>query len=164
MTALANIYAGARIVAADVQSVAPAGAIKGSDQSVTSSTVLVNDNALLAGLQANAKYFLEMYLDYEGASGAGFLKFAWSVPSGATIRYAIIYVNTGNSVVFGAGTEASTFACYTGGAGVHEAVRMTGTIVTSVAGTLQLQWAQNASNGTATIVHAQSVMALWRMA
>jgi len=50
------------------------------------------------------------------------------------------------------------------GAGSKLPVIMDGTLVTSsTPGTLQLTWSQNTSNATATIIHAQSSLALWRM-
>ena len=165
MTALGNIYAGSRILAADVRGVAPLAAIKGSDQSVTSSTTLVNDTALLLPVVANAAYLFECFLDYEGGTGGSSdLKWGWLVPSGATLRYQGLYEGTSGTSYFDSNTESAIPAAQSAGAAVLKGVGMHGTFLTgSTAGTLQLQWAQNTSSATATIVHAQSFLALWQV-
>jgi hypothetical protein len=52
----------------------------------------------------------------------------------------------------------------TSGSGNKWTVRMSGSVtVSTTAGTLVLQWAQNTSNGVGTIVHAGSAMLLVRV-
>lgn len=170
MTAVSGILAGARITAAMLQGIAPLGALKTSDQSVTSSTVLVNDNALSVPVAANAGYLVFAMLDYEGGTqGAADLKFQWTGPSGATLVLSFVYYPTAGGV--GANTNLAaitglsvTRTAGTNGAGVTLPVFMFGTLRTaSTAGTFQLQWAQNTSSATPTIVHAGSVVAAWEL-
>lgn len=161
------IVAGSRIVASVMASIAPLAVIKGADQSVTSSTVMVNDSALVLPVVANAAYLFDCYLDYEGgASGSSDLQWVWAVPGGgAAMRYQPVGTTTSGGALTGqtlAGGD--TQAVSSNGAGVLRGVSMNGTLVTgSAAGTLQLRWAQNTSSATPTIVHAQSYMALWRI-
>lgn len=163
MANTALIVAGSRITAAEIQAVAPLEIIKPTDQPLTSSTAMQNDTALFLPVVAGATYDFCCYLDFEGGTaGASDLKWTWALPSGATMRYASGHVNTG-SFVFTSYTGASTVVASSAGAGVIQAVTMEGTLVTAgTAGNIQLQWAQNTSSATATIVHAQSKLRLIR--
>lgn len=156
--------AGQRLTAAQLNSIAPAGTIKGADESLASSATLQNDNELFVACVANATYLFRCFLDYEAAATIG-LKWTWSVPSG-TLRYAATYLanTTGTPPVVGA-LELGSGTVGAGGNGTGNlmSVLMEGTLVTSSAMTLTLQWAQNTSSATATIVHAQSSLAVWRM-
>ena len=164
MTAIANISAGSRILASEMAGIAPLSAVKTVDESVTSSTTLQNDDALFVTVAANATYLLYCYLDYEGAS-AGDLKFSWSVPTSATMRFTIIGQTAASAAQTAVtGSESTSYTVGADAAATLNAVLMTGTLVTSSSsGTLQLQWAQGASTGTATKVHAQSFLALWQV-
>lgn len=144
----------------------PLAVTKTADQSVTSSTTLVNDNELLLSLAANAVYEFRCTLDYEGGTqGASDLKWGWSVPSGTIMRYTRIGIDTAGASTAGfMTTESSTVAGGTAGAGSLKGVLMDGVIDTgSTAGTLQLKWAQNTSSATATIVHALSKLIAQRV-
>jgi len=161
-----NILAGQRITAALLNSMQPQTVIKPSDQSVTSSTTLVNDNDLVAAVVASATYIFACYLDYEGGTqGSSDLKWQWALPSGATLRYQNIGVGTGGGAVTGATCTGATIVAFgTSGAASLVAASMTGTLVMSTSpGFLQFKWAQNTSSGTATIVHAQSSLSLARV-
>ena len=166
MTAIGQINAGGRITAVMLRDVAPLAAYKAGDQSVSSSTTLVNDAYLFVSVLANAVYYFSCFLDYQGGTqGSSDIKWAWSVPSGTTMRYTDTHVSTGGSSTVGAlSTESTVPTAGTNGSTLR-GITMTGTVATSsTAGTLQLQWAQNTSSGTATTVHAQSSLALWQIA
>lgn len=168
MTALGNINAGARVTAAMLQGVAPDAIIKGADQQVLNSTTLVNDSALFLTLPANTTWAFVCNLDYEGAAtGTGDLKWKWSVPSGATMRYTRIGYLPGSigSPTVALQTEANTPQGGTNGAAVLEGQFMFGSVVMGgTAGALQLTWAQQTANASvATIVHAGSILALWQV-
>lgn len=161
---MATINAGSRILASVLQGAIPLAVIKPSDQSVTSSTTLVNDTALLSAVAANATYLVFCYLDYEGAT-AGNLKISWSVPASATLRFAQIGQNASRAATVSVtGSDSTAYTFGADGAGTLDALLMHGSLVTSsTSGTFQLQWAQGTSSATATIVHAQSFVALWRI-
>ena len=143
----------------------PIAVIKPTSQSVTSSTTLVNDTALLAAVAANASYELACQLFYIAAVG-GDIKWTWSLPAGASLIYHNLH-NEGGGVGLGnaclANSDADTpFAA--GGGSPTECARMTGTLNTSsTTGNAQLRWAQQASNATATQVRGNSTLVLRRI-
>jgi len=143
----------------------PMTAVKTSDQSVTSNTTLVNDTALVLTPATNATYWLSIYINFEGANAAGFFKLGWGVPTGALLRYQPIYQGTGGSaVVQNTNTATDTPSANTLGAGNTCAMSAVGTLIMgSTSGVVQFKWAQNTSNATATIVHAQSAFMLQRI-
>lgn len=159
------ILAGQRVTAGLLASMLTLAVIKPADEPVTSSNTLQNDNDLLAAVVANASYDFDCYLDYEGGTiNTSDLKWQWAVPSGATMRYQAFYVTTSNALG-GETTQLGSDVVVAGtkGAGVLMGVKMSGSLVmASTAGNMQLTWAQNTINGTATIVHAQSYLKLKR--
>lgn len=165
MPAAGQVYAGSRLTAAMLQGVAPLSAYKGTSQPVTSSTTLVNDGALAIELQANAVYSFILVLGYNGASGAGNLKFGWALPSGSTMGYSLYGNTTGGSATDGPWETASSVpALGTSGTGTSLGAVAQGTVSTgSTQGPMQLQWAQNSSSSTATTVLAGSVLLAWQV-
>jgi hypothetical protein len=155
------------MTAAMLRAIAPNAVIKGADQSLASSTTLQNDNALFVPCAANATYFFVCMLDYEGGTaGSSDIKWVWSVPTSSALRYHLIATAAAAVLATTTGTTqpgAATVTAGTNGAGVLRGATMLGSLITSTAGLLQLQWAQNASNATPTIVHGQSVLALWQV-
>lgn len=163
--------AGQRITAALLNSFcAPVAAIKAADQSVASSVALINDTALVVPVVASATYLFDYYLDYEGISSgggtAGGLKHQWTIPAGATLRFGVAFLQTNLTtfqdwVTF---TESQVINAGTQAVATLDSVKGSGTLITGVtAGNLQMQWAQAFSSATATIVHAQSKVNLWRI-
>lgn len=156
-------YAGQVIRASDTEVL---WALKASDESVTSSATLQNDDSLLLSVEANATYELAAHIAYVGNT-TGDIKFAFTWPSGSTLYWSgkggvesdAGYGASGStrqSVSFG--DASGTAVAYTGSTTVLS-VHIMGCLVTSsIAGTLQLQWAQNTSNGTATTVKAGSFL------
>ena len=143
--------------------------IKTADETVTSSTVLQNDNQLLLPYKANANYFFRLFVVYEGANtGAGGLKWSWSgLTTGTALRYQALYAGPSGAIAglinanVNVGTD--TLHAATNGSGGLMGVTAWGTLSTgSTPGTLQYQWAQDLSNATGTTVHAQSGMELIR--
>lgn len=160
------VYAGSRLTAALINSIAPLGAIKPTDQQVTSSTAMVNDNALSAPVAAGAVYLFQSYIDYTGGTrGSSDIQWQWSVPVGATLRYQADYENLSGNFTGGLTLLGSTVgqAATTGGGGLLGIKMMGSLVVSSTAGTIQFQWSQNTSNGTPTVVKAQSYLSLWSM-
>ena len=169
MTIPVPFYAGTRPTAAQLNEIQPLQAIKSAGQSVTSSTTLVSDTALAIALPvANAQYiFRAMCYYYKGGTlGASDLKLVWAIPSGASLVYMINGVGTGGSWFdgggFAGGGGAQAFG--TQGTSTQCGVLFCGSlIVGSTTGTLQLEWAQNTSSGTATTVEAGSLASLTRV-
>jgi hypothetical protein len=158
VTAIGQINAGGRITASEVRGVAPLAAYKASGQSVTSSTTLVNDNDLFLAIAANGVYVVQSLMLISG--GAGNFKYTFTIPSGASGNFSALQENTGGTLI-NEGAVSWT-ATTTGGTG--QGIWLYGLLVnSSTAANLQLQWAQNASNGTPTTVGAYSYMTAWQI-
>ena len=165
MTALGQIQAGGRLTAAMLQGVAPYAVIKGADETVSTLT-LQNDDALFAAVAVNTSWLFAAYISYEGGTlNASDLKYQWTVPSGATLRFQPLTALPSGSVQIGNTFAAgSPQAAATNGAGNLRALSCTGTLaVGNTAGTLQFQWCTNTSPAVNTTVHAGSSLALWQI-
>lgn len=162
-----RVYAGQFVRASDVEI---QWARKTSDESVTSSTTLQNDDTLLLPVRASSVYRFTALVGYVGNT-TGDIKLGFTFPSGATCHWAGKgasssddgYGTTGaskHSAVFG---EVSGTATSFAGSTSNLAVLIEGILITgTTAGNLTLQWAQNTSNGTATTVKAGSFLELSR--
>jgi hypothetical protein len=167
VTNAATIFAGSKITAAGQAGIAPMCAAKGSNQSLASSVSLQNDNAVLLAVAANTTYKWLCTLFYTGGTeGSSDLQFNWTGPSGAAWTFTADYRNTSGVFVGGVGfTQASAnIVCGSNGSSFLCAVKMSGIlIVGSTAGTFQLQWAQDTSNSTATVMQANSDLTMWNV-
>jgi hypothetical protein len=162
-----NWLAGNRITAGQLNAMLPLAVTKPADEPVTSSTVMQNDNDLVLAVAANAAYTFSCYLNYEGGTiNASDIKWQWVLPAGAHMTYWSASESPGGTLVAQlTNIESTVGAAATNGAGNLRAVYMYGGVQTSsTAGNLQLQWAQNSSSATATIVHAKSTLTLDRTA
>lgn len=161
MTNIAAFPAGGRLKAADLRDVAPLSAYKSIDQAVTSSTTLVNDNALLLALQASEVYRVDALIYYTGGTHAtSDLKVNFTYPSGATSA-GVGYLGQTTALAVQQGTVVlgGALAFGSNGTGNVMLAELTFTIsVSSTPGTLQLQIAQNTSSATATTVKAGSLL------
>ena len=165
MTAASGIAAGQRILAAEIQGVAPLAAYKAANQSVASSATFVDDDALLLTLVADAVYHFKCVIGYNGASsGSGDIDFAWSLPSGASMTYALQGYKGGVAAA-GFWETAASISMNTNGTGTTLSAVMEGTIVmSSTPGVAQLQWKQNTTNsGTPTTVVTGSDFLAWQI-
>lgn len=122
-------------------------AYKSSDESVTSSTTLQTDNELALTLTGGGLYRFTCWLYVTGTTAKLSFTFGgsaqWSEPNGGTVVTA-----SGTTVTAAAGGWL-----------------IAGTITAASAGdTLQLEWAQNSSSGTATTVKAGSILTAVRLA
>lgn len=143
---------------------------KTATESVTSSTALQNDDQLFFSVAANARYTLEGFIIYDGAT-SGDLKLAFTYPAGATFEWSN-YGNTGpaagtsltdmNTVIQTNDARSVNATPTPSPPGLSLAPR--GYLITSsTAGTLQLQWAQDTSSATATRVRAGSWLRLMKV-
>ena len=142
----------------------PAGATgiktvrKSADQSVTSSTTVVNDSHLKFAVAASETYIFQLWLYVAAADSSGDIKITCTGPSGSTVLWSpgqVILLpdaaQTAGTVQTG-GTTASYFVD-----GNLRLITLFGSILNSTtAGDLQLKWAQNSSSATATTVKAGS--------
>jgi len=138
--------------------------VKHTSESTASDTTLSNDAELKFPVKANGVYVFEVHLMIQAISTAPDIKLGWSVPAGTTMLWApIIHDNTqmywsttkvsdtpqflfSEATVHIFATGVGTIGCY-----------LRGTIfVSSTAGTVFLQWAQNSSNITSITVRRGS--------
>lgn len=166
MTAASAIRAGGRITAAEIQGVAPLAAYKSGDQPLTSSTALASDSALVIAVLANAVYDVDVLLYYTGfTAGSSDIKVSFTYPSGATSQ-SVTYLGKSTGLAVAQGTVALGTAQAFGSNGTSNimALNLWFTLsVSSTAGNLQLQWAQNTSSGTATTVKTGSKLRAWQI-
>jgi len=131
---------------------------KSSDQTVTSSTTLVNDSQLKFAVAANETYIFQAWLYTYAADGTPDIKITFTAPSGSTLFWSssqVIFLpdaSTSLTVVAPAATTGSLFIDSN-----LRAIQLYGTILNgATAGDVQLQWAQNTSSANGTSVKAGS--------
>lgn len=161
-------YAGQRITGSLLLSMLPLEAYKTTNLTRASTTTLVDDPDLVLTLEANATYVVEMFIKYASVT-AEQLKTAWTVPAGANggrsrvgISSTVNDTTTGGpfgNVALGQHAFATTLTYGTRNSTANQVAAMEmGNVITTTAGTLALQWAQNTSGATGTIVAAGSYM------
>lgn len=143
--------------------------LKTADETVNASTTLQNDDALVFTAGATNSYLILAHLYYSSAAAAD-IKFAFTVPAGAVIRLshdagrdAAGSANIPDTVVTSSGTACGS---HTGqGVGTTRYVLLTCYVrTTGTGGSMQLQWAQNTSDATNTVVHLGSSLLVTTLA
>lgn len=143
----------------------PISVIKLADTSRASNATLSNDPDLALPFEANAAYWFSAYLLYTAANGGDIQWTFTGFSGGATLRYAPVRNNLSNSFngAFADTGGTTEMAAGQGSSTLANAV-LIGTLQTGTAGgTMTLQWAQNSSVVTATVMKAQSAMMLQRI-
>ena len=148
---------------------------KTADESVTNSTTLQPDDHLYATLPANSVWEVEILLRTQSAGPDnlnGGIRVQLNAPTGTTLQV-FVEIKKGGSGdnllhdwYYGWISAPNTSVGYNPipGPTPMGAVKIKGWIIVgSTGGTLQLYWAQNAANGNATTVYANSYMRLTRM-
>lgn len=132
---------------------------KSADESVTSSTVLQNDDELFFTTVSQGIYEVEGVLIYNSPAGGGTPDFKIAFGEDATARGQIntIGVNAADAASGATLLSNQTAAASHGTNAGLRAVTYNGWIVGN-GGTFRLLWSQNTSNGNATIVRTGSVM------
>jgi len=157
------------LAAADVNNwFVPIAASKPSDTSRASTTTQTADPDLTIALAANASYIINGYLGYANASAsAGDLKYSFTAPASNTTLWSSIRIDiaSGTTTIAGpnaAGT-ANNMTAQTSSTS-DRSVHIFGTVITAGStGNLTLNWAQNTSNATATIIRANSYLMVQRI-
>ena len=141
-----------------------------SDQVLTaSSTTLQNVTSMVATFPATvsgAIYAWRGHIFYDATTVAD-MKFAWTIPTGATMRWGINALGPGGTnpiytAITGSGTATSVGALGIGS--VLYALFSGEMTMGANAGNLQLQAAQNTSEASVTTIFARSFMEVWRTA
>lgn len=151
---MATPLAGDPILATDIK--VPRFKNKSASESVTSSTVLQNDDDFVIALEAGKTYEVRLWLHVSGHTSAGDIKTAWATTGTITSNgrscigpaEATTDVRDGNARFTGHGlTTPVTYGCDATTTGV---VKEELIVTCTVAGNLTLQWAQGTSSATAT--------------
>lgn len=124
---------------------------KTADETLATSTTFQDDNHLFFSVAANEIWAFELELLFSTPVAADF-KMQWTSPAGATGNWWGFWNDNGGPTVnyITRRSLAGTFALDTANGDGNLAIR--GAVVNSTtAGTLQLQWAQNAASGTTTV-------------
>ena len=133
---------------------------KTADQSVSSSTTLVDDSDLVLPVGASEVWYFRFFLVYTAAA-AGDLKYGFTFPTSGDLRLSVIAADsTGSITITQLSTTTSPSSTGTlSGATSYLTVPIEGVFVnSSTGGDLTLQWAQVTSSGTATTVKAHSTL------
>lgn len=148
-----------------VSDLRPLFARKTADESVTSSAVMQDDNELTVTVEANAVYWFQL-LERIDATAASDYKSQLTLPSGATSVSAIDAITIAGTAYNQFDLITTSFQTTEGaGAGTVRIAIRNGIIITSsTAGAVTLQWAQNTSGGTATILKAGSYLIALKVA
>ena len=131
--------------------------MRGTDSgAVNASTTLVSDDTLTRAVEANSVYGFKIKLRYSSSVAAG-LSIGMDVPAGASGDWVI--PNTSSNVLVDIGTAIT-------GAGhnsINRNMVIEGTVITGgTAGSMTLQFAQNASDASDTKLLAGSTLRVWK--
>lgn len=136
---------------------------KTSDESVSNSNALQDDDHLFATLGAGEVWEVEGMLDFSSSSTTPDVAFGLSVPSGATFKLSY-HSNDGSPTGFRAGVLSSGTASVEIPAGGSAVVFVRGIVIMgSGSGTVRLQWAQNTADATPTTARTSSYLKFTRI-
>lgn len=150
---------------------------KTTDESVTSSTTMQNDNVLLFAVQANSIYYVKAYIMVDGhdgatggggTDGAGGIEYGWYGPTDTTFVWTSNAItddtNARGNVSRIRHTIGSLPDMMTIGTGNYMIIPVQGIVETSdTTGNFGFRWTQATSNATPTVVKALSGMIVIRL-
>lgn len=126
---------------------------------ISSSTTLGNVTGLTSDTLQPGIYHVDINLiTTAGASGGFKAALKWGTASMITNTALSVVATSASAVASTTFTTSTDAASLVAATSQYVNVRITGTITVALAGTLTLQAAQNASNGTATTVEVGSTM------
>lgn len=157
-----------------LEAMCPLSAFKTADEGVSLSTVLQNDDELLIAGVATGTWKLSGTIWYTGTSAAAQdIKIAFAFPTGTFSWSGVGLQISWTSADGSRDIEASGFVNQTSSPTSTRSfgtvtsntipIHISGTLVNTAVGTLQLQWAQDTSNATATTIKIGSWLELRRM-
>jgi hypothetical protein len=133
--------------------------LKPADESLVSSTTLQDDDNISFAVLNGDTWIFDLLLIVSGST-SGDIKLAFTVPGGSTLRWGAIGENISIlssspdwNVVSTSGASLS-FDIQSG----PTYIRVRGAVIAGGDGNVQLQWAQNSSNATATVVQQLSLL------
>lgn len=139
---------------------------KTANESISSSSTLRDDAHLRVPLAANAAYTFQAFIVYRAHTAAD-LRLAWSVPSGATLRWTPGGAGMTTEGIVGPmkASANGTEPVNVGGAGTGTPMASvaTGLVRTTAPGFLQLRWAQDKPHASTLTVERDSYLQLTRV-
>lgn len=152
-------------------SAVPRSFYKSANEQVVSSTTMQNDDTFTFSVEANALYFVELFIVMSSADATGNpdFKSQWTVPASTTgIRWRS-GLTTGATADTTDKEQIDTIAGGSSQLGVLPSSTRTFFVerisvdTAGTSGTMTLQWAQNNSDTDAVIVEAGSYMRVWKV-
>lgn len=155
--------AGDKPTAAQLDDLAPRYAYKTGTETVNNTATLQNDDDLFLTVAASTRYDFELFIVYNSGTTPD-LKLGWTLPTGATNRYMYQFFDGTNWVAAAGGTAVPTAGVALGGFGADLPARFKGTLnISTTAGTMQIQWAQNTANASNTSILSGSELKLTKI-
>lgn len=166
-----TLAAGQRLTAALLRSMLPQTVRKTADESRSATTTYADDTHLVFAAEANAVYTMLGWIKYF-ADPTPDIKIQFSVPSGCLGEWGWNMPGSTTATTGTTGysirTETNDVANGRTGYGTSDSQHMTpmGGLfrMGSTAGNVTLQWAQNTSNATATVLYTDSFLTFTRIA
>lgn len=163
--------AGQKLTASLLRSMLPQTVRKTADESRSATTTFADDTHLVFAAEAGAVYTMVGWIKYF-ASTVPDIKIQFSVPSGCLGEWAWNMPGSGTTTTGTAGysirTETNDVAGSRTGYGTSDSnmfTPMSGLFrMSTTAGNIALQWAQNTSDATASVLYTDSWLAFQRIA
>lgn len=136
---------------------------KTADETVNNSTTFQDDDELILPVLANEVWEFTLHLLYDSSAVAD-IKVGWTVPTGTTMYYSAIYLDTALAEATSAHLREGN-ALTIGGAGAFRHAVLSGIILTAAtAGDVKLRWAQNSAEVSDTKVLKDSCIVAHKIA
>lgn len=136
---------------------------KSVDETIISNSTMQNDDELLLTVAASTKYEFELYMAYNSGTTPD-LKIGWTLPTGATNLWHVDYFDTAAAAQKGQSSTVPTTGFAVGGFGSDLYAVFAGTLnISTTAGTMQVQWAQNTLTASNSTVRAGSFLRLQKI-
>ena len=135
---------------------------KTSDQSVTSSTTLVDDSALVLPVLASEIWQFKFFVVY-GAGATGDIKVAFTFPTGGDFRLSLLAADAAGTLLMQTASSTTsptpTISLKGNGITTYATIPFEGVYVNGgTGGNVTLQFAQVVSDATAATIKAQSTL------
>lgn len=127
-------------------------AIKLAPESTGATASLHDDGDLVIALAANEVVSFEAVLEYTNGAATGHAQIAFTVPSGASLMWSAVGVDTSDAVQIVHETVSGTGHVFGNPSASTRTIHVRGTVRNGVtAGALQLQWAESVAVGGLTM-------------
>lgn len=154
----------ASVLSSLITELRPLSALQVGDSAAKNASTTLSDlSGFSVSVAASATYRFHLFLRYNSATAAD-LKLGWTFPSGLTMAYGIDHITAGGTVWQWDNFNQTSNPTFEGaGTGTTRVAFFAGVIVvSSTAGTLQLQYAQSTSDASNTVIKDGTELICWR--